>query len=77
MRSTQSKDIEECVGVRVPCWDAKRRVWQAIDVVRRDQQRNWGFSCNPSKSALRLRLLACSADLVRAGAIQIAVDGRF
>jgi len=36
----------------------------------------WGFSCNPSKSALPLRLLACSADVVRANAIQVAIDRR-
>ena len=32
-------DVYECVGVRVPCWDAKRRVWQALDLLRREQLR--------------------------------------
>jgi hypothetical protein len=37
MRAERTGDITECVGVREPCWDAKRRVWQAIDLVRREQ----------------------------------------
>ena len=27
----------EIVGERLPCWDAKRRVWQAIDLLSREQ----------------------------------------
>jgi site-specific DNA recombinase len=40
MRAEWTEEQDECVGVRVPCWDAKRRVWQAIDLVRREQQRS-------------------------------------
>lgn len=25
-------------GVRVPCWDAKRRVWQAIELLERERR---------------------------------------
>ncbi len=39
MRSEPTEEPDECVGVRETCWDAKRRVWQAIDLVRREQQR--------------------------------------
>ena len=26
------EQTEQIEGVRVPCWDAKRRVWQAIEI---------------------------------------------
>ena len=26
---------EHIEGVRIPCWDAKRRVWQAIELLER------------------------------------------
>ncbi len=37
-RSGQDRDLE-FVGEREPCWDAKRRVWQAIDLLGRERRR--------------------------------------
>jgi hypothetical protein len=28
---------ERIEGVRVPCWDAKRRVWKAIELLERER----------------------------------------
>ncbi len=39
-RASSRQDQElEFVGEREPCWDAKRRVWQAIDLLGREQRR--------------------------------------
>ncbi len=38
-RVSSRRDRElEFVGEREPCWDAKRRVWQAIDLLGREQR---------------------------------------
>ncbi len=37
MRAVQKRERIE--GVRVPCRDAKRRVWQAMDLLEREQLR--------------------------------------
>ena len=29
---------ERIEGVRVPCWDAKRRVWKAIELLERESR---------------------------------------
>ncbi len=29
---------ERIEGVRVPCWDAKRRVWRAIELLERERR---------------------------------------
>jgi hypothetical protein len=29
---------EHIEGVRVPCWDARRRVWQAIELLERERR---------------------------------------
>jgi hypothetical protein len=33
----KSQEEEEIEGVRVPCRDAKRRVWQAIDLLKQER----------------------------------------
>ncbi len=33
------KSQEEIEGVRVPCRDAKRRVWRAIDLLKQEQKK--------------------------------------
>ncbi|MDQ3928023.1 MAG: hypothetical protein M3328_02620 [Chloroflexota bacterium] len=38
--SNRDKGLE-IVGERLPCWDAKRRVWQAIDLLSREQVSGW------------------------------------
>ncbi len=37
MRTDEKRERVE--GVRVPCRDAKRRVWQAMDLLEREQLR--------------------------------------
>jgi hypothetical protein len=37
MRADEKRERVE--GVRVPCRDAKRRVWQAMDLLEREQLR--------------------------------------
>jgi len=37
--ATEGAESAVVVGVRVPCRDAQRRVWQAIELVRRAQRR--------------------------------------
>ena len=29
---------ERIEGVRIPCWDARRRVWQAIELLERERR---------------------------------------
>ena len=31
-RATHPEPTPACVGESLPCWDAKRRVWQALDL---------------------------------------------
>ena len=41
-----SEPQEQIEGVRVPCWDcwdAKRRVWQAIELLERERGTEFGF----------------------------------
>jgi hypothetical protein len=37
-RATRPEPIPECVGESIPCWDAKRRVWQALDLLQHQAQ---------------------------------------
>jgi hypothetical protein len=37
-RATRPEPIPECVGESIPCWDAKRRVWQALDLLQHHVQ---------------------------------------
>jgi hypothetical protein len=39
-RATRPEPPPKCVGESIPCWDAKRRVWQALDLLQRHAQRS-------------------------------------
>lgn len=41
------KEAQQLVGERVPCWDAKRRVWDAIDLLRKQRQQQRGREPTP------------------------------
>jgi hypothetical protein len=38
----KSQEEQEIEGVRVPCRDAKRRVWQAIDLLKQEHKTHNG-----------------------------------
>jgi hypothetical protein len=37
-RAIRPAPTPECVGESIPCWDAKRRVWQALDLLQHQAQ---------------------------------------
>ena len=37
-RAPRPEPTPACIGESIPCWDAKRRVWQALDLLQQQAQ---------------------------------------
>lgn len=64
MRSAERGDgepqRERIEGVRVPCWDAKRRVWKAIELLERER-RTTRRASSPTRSEAETKPEASTA----------------
>ncbi len=50
---TRPEPTPECVGESIPCWDAKRRVWQALDLLQHSAQTAISLSTSHQTSPSR------------------------